>query len=64
MRDNVLSTMTRYGLDGPGFEFWQGSDFLHWSRSALAPNRPWVQTILLYNEYQVISGFRTARAWR
>ena len=42
MRDNVLSTMTRYGLDGPGIESWKGRDFPHQSRPALGPNHPLV----------------------
>jgi len=45
MRDNVLSTMTSYELDGPGFESWQGRDFLHRSRPALGPNHPPVQCV-------------------
>ena len=28
-RDRVVGIATRYGLDGPGVEFWWGRDFLH-----------------------------------
>ena len=45
MRDNVLSTTTRYGLNGPGIESWQGRDFPHLSRPALGPNPALVQWV-------------------
>jgi hypothetical protein len=45
MRDNVPSTMIRYGLDGPGIESWHGHDFPHRIRPALGPNHPLVQWV-------------------
>jgi hypothetical protein len=38
---------TRYGMDGPGFETWWGSEFPHPSRPALGPSS------LLYSEHRV-----------
>ena len=43
---------TLYGLDGPGIE------------SCTRPYRPWVPPSFLYNGYRVISGGKTAGAWR
>jgi hypothetical protein len=35
--DSSVGTATRYGLDGPGIEYWWGRDFPHPPRSALGP---------------------------
>jgi hypothetical protein len=36
-RDRSAGISTRYGLDGPGIEFWWGRDFPHPSILALDP---------------------------
>jgi len=38
--DHVVDIATRYGLDGPGVEFWWGRDFSHRSNPALGPTQP------------------------
>ena len=43
---HVVITVTRYRLDGPGFEFWWGRDFLHLSSLALWPMQPPMQWVL------------------
>jgi hypothetical protein len=42
---SIVSIATGYGLDGPGFEFWWGRDFLHLSRLALEPTQPLLQWV-------------------
>jgi len=54
---SLLSSATRYGLDGPGIETRRERDFPHPSRPALGP------TQLLYNGYRVIPGAKAAGAW-
>ena len=40
--DNIVSTATHYGLDGPGIESggWGGGDFMHPSRLVLGTTQP------------------------
>jgi len=57
-RDNVVSIVTRYVLDGPGIECRCRRDFPHPSRPALGRTR------LLYNGYQGIPGDKAVGAWR
>ena len=44
-RYSSVGIATRYGLEGPGFEFRQGRDFPHPSRAALGPTLPPVQWV-------------------
>jgi len=39
-QDNTVSTVTHYGLDGPGSNPGGAWDFLHPSRPALGPSQP------------------------
>jgi len=43
---SIVSIVTGYGLDGPGFESWWGRDFPQLSRPALGPTQPPVQWVL------------------
>jgi hypothetical protein len=45
-RDNIVSIVTCYGLDGPGIKFRWRQDFPHLSRPTLGPTQP-------YNGYWV-----------
>ena len=47
VRDSIVGTVTRYGLDGPGIESQWGRDFPHSSTPVLGPPGP------LYNRYRV-----------
>jgi len=49
-RDSVVSIGTRYGLDGPGIEFWWGRDFRHLSRPALRLTQPPIQWVLCLSQ--------------
>ena len=40
---SAVSIVTRYGLDGPGIEFWWARGFPHPSRPTLWPTKPPVQ---------------------
>jgi hypothetical protein len=42
-RDSAVGIATRYGLDGPGVEFWWGQDFPYPPRPALGPTQPPIQ---------------------
>jgi len=42
-RDNSISTVACYRLDGPGIGSWWGRDFQHTSRLALGPTQPPIQ---------------------
>ena len=54
--DSSVGIATRYGLDGPGFEFRLGGrDF---------PHRPYGPPSLLYNGYRVFLLGKAAGAWR
>jgi hypothetical protein len=44
-RDSSVSIATRYGLDGPEIESWQGRHFLYPSRLALGPTQPPIQWV-------------------
>ena len=57
-RDNSVGEANRYGLDGPGIEFWWGRNFPHPSR------RSWDPPNLLYNGYLLFSGGKAPGAWR
>ena len=49
--DSSVSTVTGYGLDGPGIESrWRGKIF------RTCPDRPWGPPSLLYNGYRVFPG--------
>ena len=50
--------VTRYGLDGPGFEFRWVQDFPH------RPDRPWCPPSLLYTGYRVFPRGKAAGTWR
>jgi len=43
--DSSVSTVTRYGLEGPQIESWWGRDFPHLSRPALGPTQSPVQWV-------------------
>ena len=43
--DSIVGIATRYGLDGPGVDFWWGEIF------CTSPDRPWDSPSLLYNGY-------------
>jgi hypothetical protein len=53
----VVRIATRYEVDGPGIEFRWGEIF----RSR--PQQSWDPPSRLYNDYQVLQGGKTARAW-
>ena len=38
-RDSSVGITTRYGVDGPGLEFWRVRDFPHPSRPTLRPTQ-------------------------
>jgi hypothetical protein len=57
-RDSVVSTATRYGLDGPGIESRWGRDFPHPSRLALGPTQPPIQWVP-----GLFRGGKAAGAW-
>jgi hypothetical protein len=57
-QDSSVGIATRYGLDGLGTESRWGLVFPHPSRPALGPPG------ILYNEYRVFPGSKTAGAWR
>jgi len=44
-RCSSVGIATRYGLDGPGIEFWSGRDFPQPFRLTIGPNQPPVQRI-------------------
>jgi hypothetical protein len=44
-RVTTVGIATRYGLDGPGIEFWWGRDL---------PYQPWGTSSLLYNGYLML----------
>jgi len=44
---SVVGTGTRYGLDGPGIEFWCGRDI------RTRPDRQWDPPSLLHNGYRL-----------
>jgi hypothetical protein len=54
--DSVVSTATRYGLEGPGIEFRWGEILRTY------PDRLRDPPSLLYNGYRVFSGVKAARA--
>jgi hypothetical protein len=37
--NSSVGIATRYGLDGPGIEFWWGRDFSHMSGAILGPTQ-------------------------
>jgi hypothetical protein len=45
-RNSSVSKVTRYGLDGPGFESRWGRDFPHPSRKTLEPTQPPIHWVL------------------
>ena len=57
-QDSAVGTATRYGLDGPGIEFWWGGEIF-----CTHPEWPWGLPSLLYNGYQVFPGGKAAGAW-
>ena len=57
-RDSVVSIATRYGVDGPGFEFRLGRDFPHSSKPALGHTQPHLQWAP-----GLFSGGKAAEAW-
>ena len=44
-RNGVVGIATRYGLEGPGIEYWWRQDFPHLSRPAPRPIQPPVQWV-------------------
>ena len=48
IQDSIVDIVTCYGLDGPGFEFWQGQEIssLKPSRLALVPTQSPIQRVL------------------
>jgi len=44
-RESAVGIETRYGLDGPGIEFWKGRDFPYPSRSARGPTQSSTQWV-------------------
>jgi hypothetical protein len=44
-RDSSVGIRTRYGLNGPGIEFWWRRDFPYMSRPALGPTQPPIQWV-------------------
>ena len=58
-RDSSVGIGTLYGLSGPGIESRWGEEIFR-----TRPDQPWGPTSLLYNGYLVISGSKTAGAWR
>ena len=45
--DSSVGIVTSYGLDGPGFEYRQGQEIFK-----DGPDRRWVPSSLLFNEYR------------
>ena len=44
-RDRSVGIATRYGLFGPGIEFWRGKDFPHPSQTSLGLTRPPIKRV-------------------
>jgi len=44
-QSSVVCIATRYGLNGPGIEYWKGDDFPHPSRPDLKPTQPPIQWV-------------------
>ena len=57
-QDSSVSIANRYGLEGPGIESQWGEVF------RTHPDRPRGPPSLLYNEYRVFPGEKSAGAWR
>ena len=57
-RDSSVFIATRYGMEVRGSN--PGGDEIFRTR----PDRPWGPPSLLYNEYRVFAGWKTAGAWR
>jgi hypothetical protein len=54
---NTVGVATRYGLDGPGIEFWWGARFVYLSRPAIGPTQLPVQWVSgLFSGGQVAGG--------
>jgi hypothetical protein len=57
-RDNSVGIATCYWLDGPGIENRNGQFF------RARRDRPWGLTKPLHNGFRVITGDKSAEAWR
>ena len=58
--DSSVDIATRYGPDGPRIESQWGGGEIFRTRT----ERPWGPPGLLYDEYRVFSGVKSAGAWR